>query len=67
MWHVQGVNRYDSTLKSWRARFRGVPTKSLPHYLGWRRLLDRFQDALTPQQVLFHALRTVYANPIIND
>lgn len=59
-WHVQSVNRYDSSLKSWMARFRGVATKYLANYLGWRRLLDRFKDNLTPQQFLFHALRTSY-------
>jgi hypothetical protein len=59
-WHVQSVNRYDSSLKSWMARFRGVATKYLPNYLGWRRLLDRFKDKLTPEQFLFHALRTSY-------
>jgi len=32
----------------------------LANYLGWRRLLDRFKDNLTPQQFLFHALRTSY-------
>jgi len=42
------------------ARFRGVATKYLANHLGWRRLLDRFQDSLTPQQFLFHALRTTY-------
>lgn len=66
VWHVQGVNRYDSTLKTWMARFRGVATKYLANYLGWRRLLDRFQDALPAQQFLFHALRTSYSNPPIN-
>lgn len=60
VWHVQGVNRYDATLKGWMVRFRGVATKYLDHYLGWRRLLDRFQDALTPRQFLFHVLRTEY-------
>lgn len=60
-WHVQGVNRYDSSLKSWMARFHGVATKYLANYLGWRRLLDRFQDNLTSQQFLFHALRTSYS------
>ena len=60
IWHVQSVNRYDSSLKSWMARFRGVATKYLTNYLGWRRLLDRFKDNLTPQQFLFHALRTSY-------
>ncbi len=59
-WHVQSVNRYDSSLKSWMARFRGVATKYLANYLGWRRLLDRFRDKLTPEQFLFHALRTSY-------
>ena len=59
-WHVQSVNRYDSSLKSWMARFRGVATKYLANYLGWRRLLDRFKDNVTPEQFLFHALRTSY-------
>lgn len=60
VWHVQSVNRYDSSLKTWMTRFRGVATKYLANYLGWRRLLDRFKDTLTPQQFLFHALRTSY-------
>jgi transposase-like protein len=60
VWHVQSVNRYDSSLKGWMARFRGVATKYLANYLGWRRLLDRFHEILTPQQLLFHALRTSY-------
>lgn len=59
-WHVQSVNRYDSSLKSWMTRFRGVATKYLANYLGWRRLLDRFRDNVTPEQFLFHALRTSY-------
>lgn len=59
-WHVQSVNRYDASLKSWMARFRGVATKYLANYLGWRRLLDRFKDKVTPEQFLFHALRTSY-------
>lgn len=62
VWHVQNVNAYDSRLKGWMVRFRGVATKYLAHYLGWRRLLDRFQDAVTPQQFLFHALQPAYIN-----
>lgn len=54
VFHIQNVNAYDSRLKSWMARFRGVATKNLPNYLGWRRLLDRHGDNLTA--VLF--LRT---------
>ena len=60
IWHVQGVNRYDSSLKTWMRRFNGVATKYLHHYLGWRRLLDRFHDQLTPKQFLFHAIRDHY-------
>jgi transposase-like protein len=59
-WHVQSVNRYDADLKTGMARFKGVATQYLPHYLGWRRRLDRFKDRLTPEQFLFHALRTSY-------
>ena len=60
VWHVQSVNRYDASLKGWMVRFKGVATKYLANYLGWRRLLDRFKDRLTPQQFLFHAMRTSY-------
>jgi len=59
-WHVRSVNRYDASLKGWIARFRGVATKYLANYLGWRRLLDRFKDHLTPQQFLFCTLQTSY-------
>ena len=62
VWHVQNVNAYDRRLKGWMDRFHGVATKYLHHYLGWRRLLDRYQDAVTPQQFLFHALRSEYVN-----
>lgn len=40
--------------------YRGVATKYLANYLEWRRLLDRFKDNVTPEQFLFHALRTSY-------
>ncbi|MDD1650500.1 MAG: transposase [Methylococcaceae bacterium] len=62
VWHVQNVNAYDRRLKGWMARFHGVATQYLHYYLGWRRLLDRFQEAVTPQQFLFHALRQEYIN-----
>lgn len=62
MWHVQNVNAYDSRLKGWMLRFHGVATKYLHNYLGWRRLLDRFKDAVTSQQFLFHALRQGFIN-----
>lgn len=59
-WHVQNVNAYHTRLKNWMRRFHGVATKYLANYLGWRRLLDRCHDAVTPNQFLFHALRTQY-------
>jgi len=62
VWHVQNVNAYHQRLKGWMERFHGVATKYLPHYLAWRQLLDRFKDAMTPQQFLFHALRSEYLN-----
>jgi transposase-like protein len=62
IWHVQNVNAYDSRLKGWMYRFHGVATQYLPHYLGWRRLLDRFKDSVTAEQLLFHALRPQYVN-----
>jgi transposase-like protein len=63
-WHVQNVNAYDARLKNWLRRFHGVATKYLANYLGWRRLLDRSKDLVTPQQFLFHALRTQYQHSI---
>lgn len=57
--HIQNVNAYDSRLKGWMARFHGVATKYLPNYLGWRRILERFSDSLTPDLFLTQALGVV--------
>ena len=38
--HVQNVNAYHRLLRDWLARFHGVATRYLPHYLGWRWALD---------------------------
>ena len=62
VWHVQNVNAYDRRLKNWMGRFYGVATKYLHHYLGWRRLLDRFKGSVTAEQFLYHALRVEYVN-----
>ncbi|WP_233448575.1 IS1595 family transposase [Rhodocyclus tenuis] len=40
-WHIQNVNAFDSRLKGWMARFKGIATRYLAHYLGWFRALDR--------------------------
>ena len=43
-YHVQNVNAYTRNLKTWMVRFRGVATRYLPSYLGWRRMIDRDGD-----------------------
>jgi transposase-like protein len=54
--HIQNVNAYDSRLKGWMARFHGVATKYLANYLGWRRCLEKYAEALSPQMMLHQAL-----------
>lgn len=54
--HIQNVNAYDSRLKGWIRRFHGVATKYLKHYLGWRRLLERYPAGLTAELCLFEAV-----------
>jgi hypothetical protein len=55
--HIQHVNAYDSRLKNWMRRFHGVATRYLDQYLGWRRLLERYPEKLTPQAYLMEAWR----------
>ena len=38
--HVQHVNAYHQRFRQWLSRFRGVASRYLPNYLGWRRALD---------------------------
>lgn len=47
VYHIQNVNAYAGRLKQWLRRFRGVATRYLPSYLGWRRMIDREGDRLT--------------------
>lgn len=54
--HIQNVNAYDSRLKGWMHRFHGVATHYLEHYLGWRRMLEYFGQALLPSTGLRTAL-----------
>ena len=56
VYHVQNVNAYDSPLKTWVRRFHGVATHYLPSYLGWRRLIDRSHNLLSPTAFLSAAL-----------
>ncbi len=43
-WHIQNVNAFDSRLKLWMHRFKGIATRYLTNYLGWFRALDRSAD-----------------------
>jgi len=54
--HIQNVNAYDSRLKGWIARFRGVATKYLSNYLGWHRMLDRYKYRPNSEQCLSEAV-----------
>jgi len=56
VYHIQNVNAYDSRLKGWMLRFRGVATKNLPNYLGWHRYLDVPAVKPTPRKFLTGAL-----------
>jgi hypothetical protein len=56
LFHVQNVNAYHSRLKGWMRRFRGVATRYLPNYLGWRRALDRHSEEIPPDRTLAMAI-----------
>ena len=55
-YHIQNVNAYTSNLKNWMVRFRGVATKYLDSYLGWRRMIDRDGDDLPAERWLYAAV-----------
>ena len=38
--HVQHVNGYHARFRQWLMPFRGVASRYLPNYLGWRWALD---------------------------
>ena len=53
--HIQNVNAYVSRLKGWMAPFRGVASRYLPNYLGWRRMIERDGGRLTPHRIIAEA------------
>lgn len=55
-YHVQNVNAYHSRLKGWMRPFKGVASKYLATYLGWRRMIERDGARLTPTHCLAQAL-----------
>lgn len=54
-WHIQNVNAFDSRLKVWMLRFKGIATRYLANYLGWFRALDR-ADKINSNPSLFLTL-----------
>ncbi len=63
--HIQNVNAYDSRLKQWMGRFHGVATKYLENYLGWRRMLERYRQSISPTACLCEALGRFQAQQLI--
>ncbi|MGI5012040.1 MAG: transposase, partial [Janthinobacterium lividum] len=58
--HVQNVNAYHGRLRQWLTRFRGVASRYLPNYLGWRWALDG--DRITSaEQLLRIAIRAIHS------
>ena len=55
--HIQNVNAYASRLKSWMVPFKGVASKYLGTYLGWRRMIERDGARLTPAHAIVAAIR----------
>jgi transposase-like protein len=55
-YHIQNANAYHSRLKLWMLPFKGVASKYLPSYLGWRRMIERDGDRLTPRHTIAEAL-----------
>jgi hypothetical protein len=47
--HINNVNADHGRLKQWLNRFKGVATKNLPSYLGWRRALEAWGQQVDPQ------------------
>ncbi len=63
--HIQNVNAYDSRLKGWMQRFHGVATKYLESYLGWRRMLERYHQSISPAHCLQEALGRFQSQQLI--
>lgn len=56
--HIQNVNSYTRRFKAWMAPFNGVASKYLATYLGWRRMIERDGDRLTPRHAIAEAIGT---------
>jgi hypothetical protein len=58
--HVQNVNAYHSRFRQWLRRFRGVASRYLPNYLGWRWALDGNRIA-SAEQLLRIAIGLIHS------
>ncbi len=58
--HVQNVNAYHQRFRQWLSRFRGVASRYLPNYLGWRRMLDG-GVVTTVEQLLRMAIGVIHS------
>jgi len=56
--HVQNVNAYHQRFKAWLQGFRGVASRYLPNYLGWRWALDG-ERVTSPEQLLRSAISVI--------
>jgi len=56
--HVQNVNAYHQRFKDWLRGFRGVASRYLPNYLGWRWSLDG-ERVSSQEQLLQIAIRVI--------
>ena len=56
--HVQNVNAYHQRFKDWLRGFRGVASRYLANYLGWRWALDG-ERVRSPEQLLQIAIRVI--------
>ena len=54
--HINNVNACHARLKEWLRRFHGVATKNLPHYLGWRRVLEAWGQKATSDRFILGAI-----------
>jgi len=57
--HVQNVNAYHARFRQWLTPFRGVASRYLPNYLGWRWALDMGRIA-TVEQLFSIVVKLIY-------
>lgn len=64
IFHIQNLNAYISRLKSWLIKFNGVATKYLENYLGWRRIIEMKNVAVSPELFLQRAMGKLHQYPM---